>query len=103
MTQLAVTGERPKTLATLKTDQTLLMPLTEARAPLIFQYYKNNLKHLFKWDAVANPSAHSIETWQHYAQWAKQEYLEQKQVEFIATNKSATEMIALCMYTVAAL
>ena len=99
MTRLAVAGECPDTLATLSTPQTRLMPLTEARAPLIFQYYKENLNHLFKWDAVANPSAHSIETWLHYAQWAKQEYLDQKQVEFIATDHSETEMLALCSIT----
>lgn len=91
-----IAGKPP--LPTLKTQRTRLIPLEESNAHLIYQYYLDNLDHLYTWDDPASANAFSLETWQTYADWALEQYHENQQIEFIITNPEQIEMLALCSF-----
>jgi len=83
----------------LSSQRTVLVPLTFARAELIYRYYQENLQHLFQWDSEPDANAYSLEVWQAYAEWSQQQYENGQQLEFIALDKEKNEMLALCSFT----
>ena len=85
-------------LPALKTERTRLIPLVVSNAHLIYQYYLDNLEHLYTWDDPASANAFSLETWQTYADWALEQYHENQQIEFIVTDPKQKEMLALCSF-----
>ena len=82
----------------LNTERTVIVPLTPDNAELIFNYYRDNLTHLFQWDAEPAQS-YDLDTWLHYADWSWQQFEVGLQYEFIALDLAQENMLALCSFT----